>query len=157
MKEKDIYVEYSPQEIIYYAEKDDNTYGPVNSGAQLTANHLDDFIEKKKALAASLRKQLIANEISPIYYYAIWVEMGEKDLASRANISVRKLKKYYQPKYFKKLKVEKLKVFADIFDIQVSDFFHSILIKDEVRENLIIEYSRTQNDFFHITKINQKK
>ena len=157
MKEKDIYIDYSPQEIIYYAEKTDKSYGPVNSGAQLTANHLDDFLAKKKALAASLRQQVIENKISPIYYYAVWLEMGEKDLASRANISVRKLKKYYQPKYFKKMKVEKLKIFADIFDIQISDFFQATLIKDELNESLIIEHSRTDNDFFHITKINQKK
>ena len=156
MKEKDIYVEYSPQEIIYYAETEDSSYGPISSGAQLTANHLDDFLKKKKELSASLREQIINNEISPIYYYAIWLEMGEKDLASRAGISMRKLKRYYQPKYFKKLKVEKLKVFADIFDIQISELFQSVLIKNEAREKISIEHAKTKNEFYHITRVNLK-
>ena len=151
-----MYVEFSPQEIIYYAEKEDSSYGPINSGAQLTANHLDDFIEKKRKLAADLRAQVIADEVSPIYYYTIFLEMGEKDLATRAGMSMRKLKKYYQPKYFKKLRVEKLKVFADIFDIQISELFHSFLIKDESRDKINIEKARTKNEFYHITKVDLK-
>jgi len=157
MKEKDIYVEFSPQEIIYYAEKEDSSYGPVSSGAQLTANHLDDFIEKKRKLASDLRQQVINNEISPIYYYAVWLEMGEKDLATRAGISLRKLRKYYQPKYFIKMKVEKLKLFADVFDIPVANLFQNILIGNNAQEQISLKQERTKNEFYHITKIDLKK
>ena len=67
MKEKDLYIDFEPQKSVYYVEKDDNSYGPIISGSQLSANYLDDFWKKKRDLEANLRKQLVANEISPVF------------------------------------------------------------------------------------------
>ncbi len=156
MKEKDLYVEFEPQRSVYYVEKEDNSFGPIISGSQLSANYLDDFWMKKRNLEAALRKQIIANEISPIFYYMTLQEMGPKDLASRVGMSMRKLQKTFRPEQFKKLKIEKLRVLADIFNIPVSNLFQTFLIKDENREKLIIEQATTKNEFYSITKVSVK-
>jgi len=156
MKEKDLYVEFDPHKMVYYAEKEDNSYGPIISGSQLSANYLDDHWMKRKNLEEKLRKQVIANEISPIFYYMTYLEMGPKDLASRANMSMRKLSKALKPEGFKKLKVSQLKRFADIFNIPVSSLFHTYLIKDEAREKLEMQQATTENELYHLTIINIK-
>ncbi len=156
MKEKDLYIDFEPQQLIYYVEKDDNTYGPIKSGSQLSANYLDDFWQKRKKLEADLRKQIIDNKISPVYYYMIIQEMGSKDLAKRIGISHRRLKKIFKPEHFKKLNIEKLKKIAETFNIPVALLFQSFLIKDTDQEKLVVEQTATQNELFHITKIRVK-
>ncbi|MBK8807897.1 MAG: hypothetical protein IPO21_15130 [Bacteroidales bacterium] len=69
MKEKDLYIEFAPQQSVYYVEKEDSSYGPIVSGSHLSANYLDDYWLKRKNLEAKLRQQIINNEISPIFYY----------------------------------------------------------------------------------------
>ncbi len=156
MKEKDLYVEFEPQQLVYYVEKDDKTYGSIISGSQLSANYLDDFWIKRRNLEEKLRKQIIANEISPIFYYMTLQEMGPKDLASRMGISYWRLKRILKPQYFKKLKVGKLKTLADIFNIPVSNLFQTFLIKDDNRDKLVVEQAATKNELYHITKISVK-
>ena len=156
MKEKDLYVEFDPHKLVYYAEKEDNSYGPIISGSYLSANYLDDHWMKRKNLEEKLRKQVIANEISPIFYYMTYLEMGPKDLASRANMSMRKLSKTFKPEGFNKLKVAQLKRFADIFNIPVFSLFQTFLIKDEDHEKLELQQAATDNELYHITIINLK-
>ncbi len=156
MKEKDLYVEFEPQKLVYYVEKDDKSYGPIISGSQLSANYLDDFWIKRRNLEKKLRKRIIANEISPVFYYMTLQEMGPKDLASRIGISYLKLKRIFNPEHFKKLKVEKLTVLADIFNIPVSNLFQTFLIKDDDREKLVLEQETTENELYHITKVSVK-
>jgi len=49
MKEKDLYVDFEPQQSVYYVEKDDESYGPIVSGSYLSKNYLNDFFEKRKS------------------------------------------------------------------------------------------------------------
>ncbi len=156
MKEKELYVEFEPQRSVYYVEKEDKSYGPIISGSQLSANYLDDFWLKKRNLEEKLRNQIIANEISPVFYYMTLQEMGPKDLASRIGMSYRKLLKTFKPMYFKKLKVEKLKILSDVFNIPVSNLFQTFLIKDEDREKISLEQAATENELYHITKVSVK-
>jgi transcriptional regulator with XRE-family HTH domain len=156
MKEKDLYIEFDTHKLVYYAEKEDNSYGPIISGSHLSANYLDDHWMKRKNLEEKLRKQVIANEISPIFYYMTYLEMGPKDLASRANMSMRKLSKTFKPEGFNKLKVSQLKRFADIFNIPVFSLFQTFLIKDEDHEKLELQQAATDNELYHITIINLK-
>ncbi len=156
MKEKDLYIDFEPQQLIYYVEKDDQSYGPIMSGSQLSANYLDDFWQKRKKLEADLRTQIIENKISPVYYYMTLQEMGPKDLAKRIGISYKKLKKVFKPEHFKKLTIEKLNKIAETFNIPVAHLFQSFLIKDTDQEKLVIEQTATENELFHITKIRVK-
>ena len=153
MKEKDLYIDFEPQQLVYYVEKEDSSYGPIISGSQLSANYLDDFWEKRKNLELKLRKQVIADEISPVFYYMILLEMGPKDLAKRVKVSFRKLKKLYKPKNFKNLKLNKIILFAKAFNIPVSSLFQTYIIKDSDHKKISIEQLTTKNELYHITKI----
>lgn len=156
MKEKDLFVEFEPQKLVYYVEKEDKSYGPIISGSQLSANYLDDFWEKRIKLEENLRKQIIANQKSPIYYYMILQEIGPKDLAKRVGVSMRKLKKLFLPKHFSKLRVDKLTKFAEVFNIPLSSMFQTFLIKDTDRENIQLEHLSTENEHYNITRIFSK-
>ena len=157
MKEKDLYVDFEPHKLVYFAEKEDKSYGPVISGSHLSANYLDDFWMKRRNLEEKLRKQVINNEISPIYYYMIFLEMGPKDLASRAGMSMRKLKKTFTPEGFEKLRVAQIKRFAEIFNIPAANLFQSILVEDRAGEKVEVQQAVTGNELYHITMVNLKK
>ncbi len=109
MKEKDLYIDFEPQQSVYYVEKDDESYGPIVSGSYLSKNYLNDFFEKRKKQELGLREQLKNGEISPVYYYLVMQEYGEKDLASRVGVSVRKLKQHCKMDGFSKLSLKDFK------------------------------------------------
>lgn len=156
MKEKDLYTEFKPQQLVYYVEKEDQSYGPMISGSHLSANYLDDFFEKRRNLEQKLRLQIINNEISPVFYYMTLQELGSKDLASRLNISHRRLQKVFKPKHFKKLPLEKLQRLAEIFNIPVANLFQTFVIKDEDRDKIQLEQAITKNELYHVSKISLK-
>ena len=153
MKEKELYVDFKPQQLVYYVEKEDDSYGPVMSGSYLSKNYLDDYFEKMEKLEKSLREQLKNGEISPVYYYMILQELGEGDLASRAGVSKRNLKKHFQMKNFIKLKLSQIKKYADAFDIPVAAIFQLMINKQEISKKLSIEQIITQNPYFVVTKV----
>jgi hypothetical protein len=157
MKEKDLFVDFKLQESVYYVEKDDESYGPVVSGSQLSKNYLDDFFEKRSKQEKSLREQLKKGEISPIYYYRIMQEYGEGDLASRAGVSLRKLRKHYKTENFIRLRLNQLKKYAEAFDIPVVKLFSLLLTRQENMEKFTVEYSETANPYFVVAKIEAMK
>ncbi len=157
MKEKDLYVDFKPQQAVYYVEKDDSTYGPVISGSQLSHDYLEDFYFKRKNLEKELREQLADNQISPVYYYMTLQEIGIGDLASRVGVSKRKLKKHFKPKYFERLSVRIIKKYATIFNIPIVSLLQLVIVKQEDQERIEFEYMNTKNDCFIITKIGIKE
>lgn len=156
MKEKELYVDYKPQQLIYYVEKEDASFGPLLSGSYLSKNYLDDYYEKKEKLEKSLREQLNKGEISPVYYYMLLQEMGEGDLAARAKVSKRKLKQHFQMKNFQKLKLSQLKKYADSFDVPVSAMFHLMITKIEDQGKIEVEQIETKNLYFSISRLGIK-
>ncbi len=157
MKEKDLYIDFESQQSVYYVEKDDESYGPVLSGSQLAKNYLDDFYEKRLKQEKALREQLKKGEISPVYYYLIMQEYGEGDLASRAGVSLKKLRKHYKMENFIKLKLTQLKKYAEAFDIPLVKMFSLMLTKQENTGKFTVEYSETANPYFVVAKIEAVK
>ncbi len=153
MKEKELYVDYKPQQLIYYVEKDDDSYGPLLSGSYLSKNYLDDYYEKMEKLEKSLREQLKKGEISPVYYFMLLQELGEGDLASRAGVSKRKLKHHFQMKNFVTLKLSQIKKYADAFDIPIISLFQLMISKLDDSKKISIEHKETQNPYFVISKV----
>lgn len=156
MKEQDLFIDFEQHRLVYYVEKDDHSFGPIISGSHISSNYLDDFMLKKTNLEASLRKQVISNEISPVQYYMVLQEIGPKDLASRLGVGLKRLNKICKPKYFNQLRIEKLKTLADIFNIPVSNLFNTYLVKNEDQQKLEIKQEQTQNGNYSITKISIK-
>jgi len=121
MKEKEIRVDYKAHEVILYAEKEDHSYAPVQTGASLTAQYLDDFFLKKQNLERELKEEMKKGAISPVYYYMLMQDIGIGDLAKRIGISKRKLRKHFRPEVFAKLDEGMLEKYAVVFGIQVED------------------------------------
>jgi transcriptional regulator with XRE-family HTH domain len=156
MKEKELYVDYKPQQHIYYVEKEDQQYGPIVSGSFLSKNYLDDYWLKKKNLELSLRTKVIDDKISPIEYYMTLQELSIADLAARVNIRRTKLKKYLKPQFFNKIRLPLLSKFAEVFDVPVANLFQVIITKEDDRSRLDINQLNTQNPAFVVTKIESK-
>lgn len=156
MKEQDLFVDYKPQQLIYYVEKDDASYGPLLSGSYLSKNFLDDYYEKMEKLEKSLREQLNKGEISPVYYYMILQGFGEGDLAKRAGVTKRKLKLHFQIKYFAKLRLSQIKKYAEAFDVPVAAMFHLMITKNDDQGKIIVDQVETENPFFSIARLGIK-
>jgi transcriptional regulator with XRE-family HTH domain len=164
MKEKEIKVDSKEQEIILYAEKDDDSIGPVLSGAYMIKNHLSDFYYIWGKLEKELIGKLLKKEISPIARFKELQELTTSELATRTGISKRQVKRHLTYKYFLKASVEELQKYADVFNIPVANFFQVISTSEDASWNigynaaeeknkpLIITQDKTENPMVVITK-----
>ena len=129
VKEQDSRIENTHQ-LILYVEKEDHTYGPVQTGSYMVENYLDDFFDKKEKLRQKRLQELLAGEISPLAYYKDLVDIGEGDLACRVGVSRRKLRFHMTPKGFSRITVAQLERYATIFGIPVAQLFQIVLCDD---------------------------
>ena len=153
MKEKDSKVEHSHQ-LILYVEKEDHSYGPVQTGSYMAGNYLDDFFEKKDKLKQKRLDELIEGKISPLSYYKDLVDIAEGDLAIRIGISKRKLRSHMTPKGFARLSVSLLEKYAEVFGIPVAQLFQIVLCDDQQIEMV---YEQTGLSQVIITRISGRK
>jgi len=165
MKEKDAYVDFEPQQLIMYVEKDDGTYGPIQTGSYISKNYLDDFWEKTMRLRKSLLEKLKKNEITPVYFYKLIHDFNDVELSRRTGISVRKVKKHQKTDGFQRARLSDLKKYAYAFDIPVSNLLQALVVEDNEdkpeseknEQSVIVKQTRTENPFVVITKIELNK
>jgi hypothetical protein len=119
MKEKEGLVDCPEQQLILYVEKDDGTYGPVQTGSFLTKNYIDDYFEKRQRLEASLMEQVRNREISPVAYYMTLEDLSPAETAQRVGISQRKVKKHMLPEKFGQIAPSVLNKYAEVFNVPV--------------------------------------
>ena len=131
MKEKDILTDFKDHEVILYAEKEDNTIGPVRTGSYLAGNYLDEFYKIWGKFESSLIEQLLNREISPIARYKSLEELSLSELAARTGIPKRRVRKQLKHKHFLKARVEELEAYADVFNVPVANFFQIISTKQD--------------------------
>ena len=166
MKEKDAYIDYEPQQLVLYVEKEDGSYGPIQTGSYISKNYLDDFWEKMIKLRLSLLEQLKKNEITPVYYYKMIHDFNDLELSRRTGISLFKVKRHQKVKKFKNIKLADLQKYAYAFDIPVANLLQIITLDEKensstIEENgaqSIVKQTKTENPFVVITKfeMNQK-
>ncbi len=164
MKEKDAHIDYEPQQLVMYVEKEDGSYGPIQTGSYISKNYLDDFWDKMIRLRKSLLEKLKNNEITPIHFYKIIHDFNDVELARRAGLPVYKVKQHQKINSFKKAKVADLLKYAYAFDIPVSNLFQALVIDgnndDITDENLnpvLLRQTKTKNSLVVITKIELNK
>lgn len=135
MKEEDAHVE-GGHRLVMYVEKDDHTYGPVETGSYLVENYIDDLREKRSNLKQNCMARLRSGEISPIGYYALLIEIGDGDLARRVGVSRRSVRKHMTPNGFRTLSVEHVRRYAEVFGVPVANMFQVVSTGDgvEVRQ-----------------------
>jgi hypothetical protein len=165
MKEKDLILNFPEHQVVYYAEKSDGTYGPLQTGAYMAGHHIDEHYRIIGNLHRSLLGQLKNGEISPICYYMNIEMLTIPELASRVGISQRSLRKHLSPKGFQSLSIRKLKRYADVLNIQVANMFQIINTiedknwdfgyQDKVRSSkpFLISQEATKNPLLVETKI----
>jgi DNA-binding XRE family transcriptional regulator len=168
MKEKDAYIDFKDHQLILYTEKDDDTYGPTQTGAVSSADHLDDFRTKWKHLEDSILLRIKSGETSMVYYFMMLQELTSSELASRIGISKSKVEKHFQPKNFEKASLQTVRKYAEVFNVPVANLFQLILTKEdsmwkahyieneEVKNNNSISQVKTNNPLVVITSIQQK-
>ena len=126
MKEEEARIE-DGHRLVMYVEKDDASYGPMETGSYMTHNYIDDFFEKLDHVKRESLRRLKAGEISPVAYYMILIEIGEGDLAARVGISRRRLRQHLKPEGFQKITLRELKRYADVFAVPVANMFEVIV------------------------------
>ena len=120
MKEKEGFVDCPEQQLILYVEKEDGTYGPMQTGSYLTRNYIDDYYEKRHRLEASLKEQVRRKEISPVAYYMTLEDLSLAETAARVGIPQRKVKKHMQPANFEKIPPSVMDMYAEVFNVPLA-------------------------------------
>lgn len=170
MKEKDMKSTPQKQTFVMYAEREDGTYGSIETGSYLIENDLDDFWKKMEHRERSMREKLIRSEISPIHYYMVIEDLTIQELSQRTRFSSSKVKKQLQMKGFEKASVSELRKYADVFNIPVCNLFQMVLSskgqnikyhfynKDEDRtEQTTITQEKTANPILVLAKVEELK
>jgi hypothetical protein len=156
MKEKEAQINFDLHPLVLFVEKEDGSYGRVESASYLSSNYLDDYLDKLKKWDKELKGKLEKGEISPVYYYMIMLEFGEGDLASRVGICKRRLKKHFKMESFEKISLKLLKRYADVFDVPVSNMLHFVTISEKDIKKLKISYRKSANPYISFSKIETK-
>ena len=164
MKEKDILIDYKDHQVILYAEKSDNTIGPVQTGSYVTSHYIDEFLYLMGNVEKSFYEKLQNGEISSICFYMTIEELTVSELASRVKLPLRKVKKHLTSLHFPKIRVSELRRYAEVFNIPVANLFQIISTRQDQKwrmgykadvENakpVIISQDETKNPYIVVTK-----
>ncbi|MBN1307374.1 MAG: hypothetical protein JXA18_05620 [Chitinispirillaceae bacterium] len=150
MKENDARVDYDLHQLLLYVEKEDGTYGPLQTGAFAAKNYLGDYREKHAHIINEGIEKMKKGEISPVGYYLEFFGMTVADLAVRAAVPVGKLKRHLTPVGFAGASLDALRRYAEVFDLPLANLFAVIVPK---KEGTIVTAQRTCNPLFTIIEI----
>jgi hypothetical protein len=150
VKEDDARVDFDQHQVLLYVEKEDGSYGPLQTGAYLTKNYVDDFFQKRQNLETECMDKLRKGEISPVVYYMLLYNMTEADIAVRVGISKSKVMKHKTPAGFAKASVETVKRYADVFGVSVANMFQLVVPKEK---DLAVASKKTVNPYLSVLEI----
>ena len=165
MKEKDIQVDYKEQQMILYAEKEDNSYGPTQTGSYMSKNYLDDFQLKQKHLEENVTRKVLNAENSMIYYYMMLEDITLIELAIRVKLRRSIVEQHLTVSGLKKAKMENILKYAEVFNIPVANLFQMLsthqdkfwkshyIENEEIENGLYIEQQKTANPYVVKTTI----
>ena len=123
MKENDARVDFGEHTMALFVEKDDGSYGPIETGSFLAKNYLSEFWQKMKHFHETAFTRVIHNEISPVAYYLIMREMAPADVAARIGVSAAQVKKHMTPRHFGAMKISLALRYAGVFGIPLAALF----------------------------------
>lgn len=136
MKEKEIKIDFKPHQLILYAEKEDDSIGPILSGSYMSKFHLADFHQIWNKIEMKTFELLVKKEISPIARFKELEELTTSELAARTGISKRKVKRHLTHRHFLKASVEELQKYAEVFNIPVANLFQIISTREDGKWNM---------------------
>ena len=154
MKEADARIDYQSHQMLLYVEKNDGAYGALQTGSYMSKNYIDDFWDKRKRIEDEAFEKLTNSTISPVGYHMLLLDMTPADVARRAGISVRNVRKHALPRYFPAMKLSCLKRYAEVFGVPVAALF-SLIVPPAARTAFSIK--KTRNPFVAIFEINKER
>jgi hypothetical protein len=148
MKAKDAQLE-SGHRMVVYVEREDGTYGPMETSGYLTTNYLDDLLDKQSKWKRESLEKLLAGKVSFVGFYFEVLGMAEADLAVRAGVSARALRRHMTPEGFREVTVAQLEKYAEIFDVPIANLFQILrsgeggarLVQRSIFEPVLVETS----------------
>ena len=149
MKEKDAFVECGDHPVLMFVEKEDGTYGPLQTSSYMAKNYINDFFDKMCNLEKACFEKLTSGRFSPIAYYMMLKDMTAADVAVRARLSVRTVKKHMRPHHFGSMTLEVARRYAEVFGVAVADLFQ---IPERPAKGLEIHHQTTSNPFVVLTR-----
>ena len=130
MKEQDAKAADGHQ-LVLYVERDDASYGPVQTGSYLAQEFIDDFFEKRERFRRDCLRRLEAGEISPVAYFSLILDLAEADLAARVRISRRAVRRHLTPAGFGEVDLRLASRYAEVFGVPLANLFQVIAAQDE--------------------------
>jgi len=149
MKEQDARAANEHQ-VVLYVERDDASYGPVQTGSYLAQEFIDDFFEKRERFRCDCLRRLVAGEISPVSYYLQTLELAEADLAARVGVSRRAVRRHLTPAGFGEIDLSLARRYAEVFGVPLANLFQVITAQDERVE---VRQERTANPLLIKTRV----
>jgi hypothetical protein len=144
MKEKDGFVDCPEQQVIVYVEKEDGTYGPMQTGSYISANYLDDYFFKRRNLEDGLRSQVISGSISPVKYYMVLEDLSISELSARTGIRASKVQKHMEMRYFGTMTVAELDRYSAVFNVTAANMLQLLHAKAENQTEPVNTEERTE-------------
>ncbi len=120
VKESDARVDYPSHQMLLYVEKNDGSFGPLQTGSYMSKNYIDDFWEKQKRLREQGIERLLSGELSPVGYYMLLNAMTESDVARRVGVGAGRVKKHRLLPHFPDVTLSLLRRYAEVFGVALA-------------------------------------
>jgi hypothetical protein len=150
VKEDEARIDNGRHELLLYVEKSDGSYGPIQTGAYMATNYMDDFVLKRKNLENECLEKLRRGEISAVGYFMLLRDMTVADVAARVGISRANVRKHMAPEGFKKVRLEVIGRYAEVFGVPPSSMLQVIVPKEE---NISVTFRKVNNPYMSIIEI----
>jgi len=150
VKENDAKIEVEAHQLLLYVEKEDGSYGSLQTGSYIVGNYFDDYLEKRGRFQAACLKKLVSGEESPVAYYQALCELTDHELARRASISKRRVRRHRQPAHFAEMTVAEAARYAEVFNVPLASMFQVVVQPSEGAGRVVHE--RTDNGPLVVTK-----
>jgi DNA-binding Xre family transcriptional regulator len=150
VKEDEARIDNGRHELLLYVEKSDGSYGSIQTGAYMATNYMDDFVQKRKNLENECMEKLRAGEISAVGYYMLLRDMTVADVAARVGISKSNVRKHMAPEGLKKVRLEIIGKYAEVFGVPLQSMLQVIVPKDGT---ISVTFGKTNNPYMSIMEI----
>lgn len=150
MKEDEARIDNGRHELLLYVEKSDGSYGPIQTGAIMATNYMDDFVTKQHNLENECMEKLRKGEVSAVGYYMLLRDMTVADVAARVGISKSKVRKHMTPEGFKKVTIEIVGRYADVFGVPFPSMLQVIVPKENA---ISVTFKKVANPYMSIIEI----
>lgn len=154
MKEKDLSIDCPYHQVVLYAEKEDGTFGPFQTGSYMAGVNISEHFKVTGNLSRSLTDRLKSGAISPVYYFMMIEGLNIDELAGRTGIARFRVKRHLTLKGFSRMKIGTLKRYADVLNIPMANMFQIIYTIED--RNWDMGYQGEVDDS-KIGSISQKK